>query len=126
MILRAFMKKISIFVYLLALSAPPAHAANWGPFVEGVLDHLVAHMSKEAADLIVERVTRGQKIPTLQLTSEQIKKLEAQDIQDYVAKCLWRAKWLDDNDPRPYLVGPIFERELASYRVECGQGPKVN
>jgi hypothetical protein len=123
---RPFMQKFSIFVCFLMLSTPPARAAEWGPFVEAVWDHLVAHMSKEAASAIVERVTRGQKTPTLQLTSEQIKQLEAHDLQNYVANCLWRAKWLDDNDPRPTMVGPIFERELASYRAECGQGPKAN
>jgi hypothetical protein len=113
----------------LALFVFPSRAADWGPFVEKVLEHLALHMSKEAAERIVESVTQGHKIPVLQLTDQDMKKL----IGDYVAKCAQRAKWLDDNNPQfqtSFGNNPVLSLEYAraysTYRDECGQGPKAN
>jgi hypothetical protein len=122
-------KKFSIAVCVLTLLTLPARAVNWGPFIDGVLDHLAAHMSREAAERIVELVTRGQKIPTLQMTDEKMKKY----MDDFIAKCVQRAKWLDDNDPlRQHVPGAAsngfaeYRQNLESYRGECGDGPRVN
>ena len=124
-----FARNLSIAVCLLVLPALPARAAEWGPFVEKVIEHLRDHMTKEAADWVVKRVTQGDKIPTLQLTDEQMR----QKIDDYIASCVQRAKWLDDNNSQGQhslsntpLTSPEFSRELTAYRAKCDQEPKAN
>jgi hypothetical protein len=119
-----FARNLSIAVCLLVVPALPARAAEWGPFVEKVIEHLRHHMTKEAADWAIRRVIQGDKTPTLQLTDEQIR----QKIDDYIASCVARAKWLDDNKDRRSLsntplTSPEFSRELTAYRARCDQGP---
>ena len=81
-------------------------------------------MTKEAADWAIKRVIQGDKTPTLQLTDEQMR----QKIDDYIASCVARAKWLDDNKGQHSLsntplTSPEFSRELTAYRAKCDKGP---
>jgi hypothetical protein len=105
------------------LPPSPGHAAEWGPLVEEIFEHLALHMAKHTAEQVIEQLTKGDKVPTLQLSDAQIKQM----IDDHIADCVRRAQDLDDQDPRrrrllgkPLLVlGPIYEQERAAFQLQC-------
>ena len=107
----------------LFLLAPSAHAADWGPLVEEILDHLAEHMAADVANSIVEHATRGEPLPELIVTQSMLQ----QAAFNQVTRCLQRAKWLDDNSPEisvpaqgaPPRIPFGYASELHAFHENC-------
>jgi len=101
----------------------PARAADWGPLVGKLLEHLAEHTGLSVAERIVERATRGQPLPDLTVTDTQLRQAALQQ----VARCIARAKWLDDNTPEigaliqgtPSRIPFGYESELKAFHENC-------
>jgi hypothetical protein len=105
------------------LPPSPGHAAEWGPLVEEIFEHLAMHMAKHTAEQVIEKLTKSDKVPTLELSDAQMKQM----IDNHIAGCVRRAQDLDDQDPqrrkilgKPLLVlGPIYAQERAAFQLQC-------
>jgi hypothetical protein len=102
----------------------PVRAADWGPLVEEIFQHLATHLTYEGAQRIIEHLTQGDRtMPTWDVTDEQLQKI----VTDKLAYCLRRAQELDERDPQrrallgklPTLTGPGYAEERDLFRQQC-------
>ena len=113
-----------MLVFALSMTSSSARAADWGPFVAEMLEHLATHIGMSAAEHVVEQLTQHDKMPTLQLSDEEL----TRKINEKIESCVRRAQQLDDQDPQrrallgkpPLLIGPAYAEERASFQSECG------
>jgi hypothetical protein len=128
---RSAATRIVLAACLLATAAAAGPTAEWGPFVEEIVSHLALEMTREAADRLVERLSRTERTPVLQLNDQQIQQMMKEKIDSELAECVRRAQVLDEYDPaRPYpslkLPAGWYEHELDAYRKDCARFAKAD
>lgn len=102
----------------------PVRAADWGPLVEEIFQHLATHLTYEVAQQVIEHLTLGDStMPTWDVTDEQLQKM----VTDKLAYCVRRAQELDDRDPQrrallgkpPVFTGPGYAEDRNLFRKQC-------